>query len=430
MMKRLLYILLVLASVSVSSCSDKEGDVELSITMKILDAPIPCSDTLSEPYGVVAHITRTSTDYPYIDDILDMLDDMDITWVRSDLDWSAVSSEPEKMDYTFFDEFFTHLNKHPNIHLLPIIVYYGNYADAQNKTLQIKEYYQNWLSYVDGIVSRYIKYCPVWEGLNEWEYWAENGEIEYIDGVKFQSDIYKTVKKYNPEAQVLSGSMMSVGNALKKITTYDAQSYYDVVNLHAYSSSSLEDNYVKRTNQLADLFKNYDFVKPLWITEFGYSTANGEYSEEEQAYLIPRNFISGFSQGISKMFLYSFRSTEYGGQDYNHEAHFGILHKDLTPKLAYYSLKNLTKMLPSGSTRPQLYNLGTIYVASWVHPQQGKIFAIWTSEGEKKVNLKIEGTPHFYLYSDIDNELVEDDLKNVEIGPGVIYVTGATDLSL
>jgi len=428
-MKKIRFVALVNLLLLLQSCGNTENGVEFNVKMTQIENPIESPDILDEPYGICAHITRTGYDYYYIDGILELMDDLNITWVRSDMDWSSVSSEPGNLDYTFFDKMFSHMEKYPNIHLLPIVTYYGNYPNAKNPTLQIKEYYDEWVEYVDGIVSRYSKYCPVWEGFNEWEYWLYNKVFAYDEAVKYQSEIYNIVKKYNQDSSVLLGSM-GWGDAFGELTSNGITPYYNTLNLHIYPSFAPESNLISTTSQVADYYMKHVFSKDLWITEFGYSTALGYRTEEEQAYLIPRTFIFGFARGISKMFLYSMRAREYTGSDTDREANFGIVHKDLSPKPAYYSVRNMTRMLPSGSTRPKVYNINTIYVACWVHPTKGKVYAIWNNGESKNIGLAFQGTPHCYSYMDIENELEIGDYGQFEIGPGIIYITGVTNMAL
>lgn len=430
-MKKNLLQLVVLLFLSVSfSCSNGENAIDFNLKLNKLDPVISSPDVLDEPYGICAQIARKDIDYPYIDEILDIMDEMNITWVRSSMDWSLISTEPGNVDYSYLDQVFSHLKTHPQIHLLPVFNFNGSYQHAQNPTLQIKEYYQDWKEYIDGVASHYKDYCPAWEGLNNWETWVSRGEFEYRDILKYQSEIYNTVKKYNPNAKILMGAMKISDIDLSKLTSLSAQKYYDISNLRNYSDSDGETSFLNATKQLVDIYNQGNFERPLWVTEFGYSTAKGKVSEEEQAYYIPRSFIVGFSQGVSRMFLNTLRSTEGFSQEYQNDNHMGILHKDFTPKPAYHSVRNLIKMLPSGSTRPVLYNFSTIYIASWTHPQKGKIFAIWNAGDTKKINLNYQGTPHCYSYMDIEKEMKIDDYGNFEIGPGIIYIEGVTALAL
>lgn len=385
----------------------------------------PSSEILQDSYGICAHITRPQIDYPYIDSVLRIADELGCTWVRSDLDWWSISSRPGEVDYSLFDSVFSHIDKHPNIHLLPIIVSRGNYNGEDNK-VQILEYYEEWETYVSSVVERYHDRCPAWEGLNELDYqYIDNNLFDYSDGVEFQKFIYNTVKSYDPDASVLFGSMVSI-NSYNTFTGYGSLSYHDISNIHIFSEKQPEFDYSNKLMAMTDILKENGYNKNIWVTETGWSTAPNYLTKEEQAYLIPRAFITGFSLGIDKIFLYNLRSRDDNSDIY--ESSFGILNADFSPKPAFYSFKNLIKMLPDGSTRPKMYTDGSIYISSWIHPEKGKIYAIWKYEGNSTISLTIEGNPHFYRYDNLETEIQIPDFMRVPIREEILYITGATSI--
>lgn len=108
--------------------------------------------------------------------------------------------------------------------------------------------------------------------------------------------------------------------------------------------------------------------------------AGQSITERRQAEVLPRYFIIAFSQGVKKVFWYSLRSWE--NTPGNPEAHYGILHRNHTPKPAYDAFRLLTGMLPDGSTVPVLKQEGRVYTASWKRPDGAKVFAVWTAMDE------------------------------------------------
>jgi len=427
-MRRAYIYLLLFVLFTVCSCENSESGIQFNLKMEKLDPVVPCTDYLDEPYGVCAHITREYTDYPYIDGILDVMDSLNITWVRSDMDWTSVSSKPGQMNYTFFDKVFAHMSKHPKIHLLPIITPENSiYTNNEYPKIAIKTHHDAWLEYVEGLITRYQDQCPVWEGFNEWDRLLENERVNYQEGVAYQKEIYEIAKKVNPDLKVVEGSVL-IDSIYQRLAFRDYYKYSDFSNSHLYSTAAPEDNSVTLTDRWATFYQKRGNPKEVWITETGYSTARGFRTEEEQAFYIPRVYISGLARGLDKIFLYSLRSREYDGHEDDKESHFGIVHKDLSPKPAYYSMRSLTRMLPSGSSRPKLYKFKTIYLSSWEHPELGRIYAIWNNGETKTVGLEFQGTPHCYSYMDIDKELDIQNYGKFQIGPGIIYITGATAL--
>ena len=116
-----------------------------------------------------------------------------------------------------------------------------------------------------------------------------------------------------------------------------------------------------------------------------------EYTpEERQAELLPRAYLLAFSNGVSRCFWYNFRSGEWARDD--HEAHFGIVRKNLEPKPAFRAYQVLSNLCPSGSTIPVMTRRGNVYMVHWVRPDGEKVWAIWTPTLPETVSLTISGT--------------------------------------
>ena len=107
--------------------------------------------------------------------------------------------------------------------------------------------------------------------------------------------------------------------------------------------------------------------------------------EDEQARRVARIHLIAYAYGIDKVFWYEFRSPEV--DPYYSEDNFGMVHKDLSPKPAYYAYKTLIRMLPNGSTRPILNINDGIYKAKWKRPDGKMVTAYWCKNGFTYMNL-------------------------------------------
>lgn len=151
-------------------------------------------------------------------------------------------------------------------------------------------------------------------------------------------------------------------------------------------------------NIIHDNMVKYGWTKPIWMTECGMPTAvkKGQDDEErkqledEQAKRVARIHLIAFAYGIDKVFWYEFRSME--DDPYYSEDNFGMVHKDLNPKPAYYAYNTLIKMLPNGSTRPVLTIKDGLYKAEWKRPDGKKITAYWCKEGATYIKLNVKPT--------------------------------------
>lgn len=137
--------------------------------------------------------------------------------------------------------------------------------------------------------------------------------------------------------------------------------------------------------------------------------------EDEQARRVARIHLIAFAYGVDKVFWYEFRSPEV--DPYYSEDNFGMVHKDLSPKPAYYAYKTLIKMLPSGSTRPVLTIKDGIYKAEWKRPDGKKITAYWCKEGATYIKLNAKPTM-IVGYMGKNVALLNNSLK---VSSGIVY---------
>lgn len=141
--------------------------------------------------------------------------------------------------------------------------------------------------------------------------------------------------------------------------------------------------------------------------------------EDLKAKRLARSYIYGFSMGLSKIFWYELRNG--GTNKYEPEHHFGIVEVDNTLFPAYAVYKNTVKMMPDGSTRPELnYDSKVkVYKASWRRPDRKVVDAYWTTQSETKVAIKKRRSTKVYDYA--GNEITLSG-KTLDVDNGVVYV--------
>ena len=114
-------------------------------------------------------------------------------------------------------------------------------------------------------------------------------------------------------------------------------------------------------------------------------------SEEEQARLLVRAHAFAFAKGVDKFFIYCFRAFE--NNPLNSEAHYGIVHKDLSPKPAYNTMRTLTRFRPSGSVAVDAKwrsDDGRLIFPQWTRPDGKRGGMIWTTGVPRDVELVFE----------------------------------------
>lgn len=217
---------------------------------------------------------------------------------------------------------------------------------------------------------------------------------------------YDFDKKSGRTARYLTDSRLQAKDKMTPISFAGNKDYKGVVAALYKLNSDLKGNVIVQTR----------LREPAYFSR-----------EYEQARRIARIHIISFAYGVDKVFWYKFRSCE--NNLYYKEDNFGIVHKNLSPKPAYYAYKAMTSMMPSGSSRPVLEIIGDIYKAHWIRPDGKIVWAFWNPKGScGNHQLVYTGSPMFYDYT--GNYLKNFNNGKFEISPAVMYVVGATSLSI
>lgn len=140
-------------------------------------------------------------------------------------------------------------------------------------------------------------------------------------------------------------------------------------------------------------------------------------TEEMQAKRLQRVTLMAYALGVSKVFTYNLRAFE-NKPDYN-EDHFGILHKDFSPKPAYVAYQTLNHFLPDGSTRPTLSRneLSGAYRATWTTPDGHSVTAYWIERGQDSVRIPRRAKVYDYLGNDITPKK-----KSIHYENSIVYI--------
>ena len=137
-------------------------------------------------------------------------------------------------------------------------------------------------------------------------------------------------------------------------------------------------------------------------------------NEKIQAQRVARAFIISFAYGLDRVFWYHLRAFEKNPADW--ESYYGIVHKDFSPKPAFHAYETLARMLPEGSTRPELRTDGCKYHATWETPAKRRITALWSMIPGEEYAVKPEKTEVYdYLGRKVE-------AKTLELGAGVYYL--------
>lgn len=373
----------------------------------------PCTKLLDNPYGVCSHVTRKGVDWEFRNDLLYICNMACASYVRSDIDYYDPSAIKSSF-YHKYDSLVSSLSKH-NMSLLGIISPPWRGTAWRDRT--------KFNLYVDDFARRYGDNVHYWEFLNEINLFSKDHNYlanRYTSSLK---DCNKILKKHNNKCKILLSGLGELSDGfLEKLCEKGACKYFDIMNFHSYKKPEELPKYFRYIKYCMD---SYGWSKPVWITEEGMHTANlGNRNlslEDEQAKRVARLFLISFAYGVDKVFWYNLRSFE--NKTDNPEDHFGILHKDLSTKPAFYAYKTLTSLCPPGSTRPNLHINGNLYVSHWKTPKGNRVWAIWSLNGKKEIAIK-KTIGKCQLFNYLGEKVNPASSNSLVVNSGVTYIVG------
>jgi hypothetical protein len=316
------------------------------------------------------------------------------TW-RGSFGWDDY--EPQKGEYDFnWLHGFASLADSYGIKLRPYIAYTAPWAANGGAD----QYYwndppshlQDWYDFVyalarDMRIHRNILSYEIYNEVNDSLWW--DGTVERYNRVLQKGAT--AIRRADPRAQVIMSGLVfpDYDWMLAICEIYGNSGSFDVAPFHAYpetwENSTVEsyldvqyyDYYVPEIRQQCG-------GQPIWINELGFATTKGK-TEQQQAYWWARAFATYLSDpSIKELGIYEVKDLRPGsgaiGSDANY--HLGITKKDRTPKLAYFTIGMLVKLLRPG--------------------------IITTADGELSVTVTSgqEGEPYFHLFKRPDGHQI------------------------
>ena len=374
------------------------------------------SDYLEEPYGCTAHIAFNNDkygDYSCKDSLVLLAKKVGMTYIRFDFD-------PRCIDV--WDTVVNSINK---AELKPYIVLTSYHFDR--KHLPWIDFV-NYSRYLNASVIKYGNDITVWEIMNEVDLIYDNADkirkeikLTTIGYTKILLKVVSFIRKYSANSIISMGSVCRFeSHFLNKLFNDRLFDYTDILNIHIYSEP---EKMVDKLYMIKSKMDKSNIRTNVWLTECGMPTnidksipITKEEMEIEQARRVARIHLLSFAYGVEKVFWYNLRSLE--NDPYDKESHFGLLHRNLSPKPSYYAYKTMTTMCPNGSSRPKLLIKDGIYMCYWVRPDNKRIWAVWSIKELTMSKLKLKRVSTFYDYMGSKCK------KPQNINNGVLYMVG------
>ncbi|NMM83567.1 beta-xylosidase [Rhodococcus sp. SRB_17] len=330
----------------------------------------PPSTCSSASFGIAGGAPLNWLSQNDLDAELTAMKNAGTTWLRFDIDWSAVEPTKGQQNWSATDRVVERARLQ-GLSLLAIVTYtppwarIAGAADSHGYPSDIAAY----AKFAQQAAQRYSN------KISTWEIWNEPNLAQFFRP-KPNANTYTSMLKAaaasiraaQPGAKILNGGLAPAvdnGSDISPVTYLNslyaagAKSSFDAFSIHPYSWPALPSdastqswNTFYRIRLMREtMVKNGDSGKKVWATEFGAPTGTGPtaVSPQLQASIIADGFAQANSLGyIERIFIYSMRDRGTNTSDI--EQNFGLMTMNFTPKPALDAVKQAI----GGCTTPKI----------------------------------------------------------------------------
>lgn len=296
---------------------------------------------------------------------LDALKTAGVSWIRMDIDWSAVEPQRGRRNFDRTDRVIAAVRAR-GMKVLGIITYTPGWAQASPSGNSHTPPADPALfaAFAADVAKRYqpqgVTTWEIWNEPNLPNFWAPKPDPESFTNLVRQTS--GAIRRAVPEATVLSGGLAPAVNAsdgstvapetfLRRAYAAGLRGSVQAVAVHPYSYPALA--YQPGTDKW-NTFMRLGLVRqvmdaagdsgvPIWLTEFGSPTGSSAASvSESDQWKILLSGLENWSStpGLGPLFIYNGRDAAANPGD--PEMNFGLLRADFTRKPAYDGLVSLS----------------------------------------------------------------------------------------
>lgn len=250
----------------------------------------------------------------------------------------------------------------------------------------------DWERYVEATTRRFagtIDHWEIWNEPNISVFWEPQPDAkEFLDVVRTG---YAAAKRGNPACTVITPGLAGAGeyggDFLGDLIRGGAVPHCDALSIHPYRQTTPEESdLVGDFSRIAALCEQHGGRRPLWLTEWCWTTEiPGGSTEERSALLSGRGIVLALATGLVDRILW-FRLADPGPDRFYSEDNYGLCANDLTPKPSYFALRTCARLLDGAQPKGEL-KLGA---GLWNRQfQRGAeyLLALWTTANQAMVAL-------------------------------------------
>jgi hypothetical protein len=362
------------------------GALLVLATLFAIAAPI--ASAAVEP-GVVSDITWGISDSQKQQEATAMAD-AGVRWSRLSLNWHDL--EPSKGSYSSYYladlDRAVQLTREAGSKIILDLTASPQWASGSTNKEAPPLNPQDVVPFLNFIVNRYqgqVQAYEIWNEENMTRFWPSGpNPAAYTALLKAA---YPAIKRVDSSALVLFGGVnRNDYHFVEGAYAAGAKGYFDVMSVHPYTCNSPSHFYWVNGNTEQWIGEGdspppagydprismYPFLgyrevhnsmlaagddKPIWFTEFGWSTSDPStgcvYDEATQAqYLTQALQIASQDSYVQVALWYRLREDNWRDPSTDWDSGFGLMHKDFTPKPAYYAFRDYANGTTSASQSP------------------------------------------------------------------------------
>ena len=313
--------------------------------------------------GINSRLTTVNTvDRAEVERQSRLMEDAWIRMTRESFDWNRLESRKGWFEWAKFDQAVEVARAH-NVSILGRLEYSASWASSAPGSVPAADraFYPptsnaDFAAYAAAVVHRYKDRVHVWEIWNE-----ENSAIFWRPAPSASAyaallkAAYAAIKAEDPSATVLIGGIAGFDRGfMDGIVAAGAWSSFDALAIHTYVAVQPESSMMATWLDYARAYVDTKGSKPLWITEFGWSTYTGSGSsyvgvtEAKQADWTARGYLQSARAGVRGVFAYEL--IENGNSTTSRLDNYGLVELGGRQKPVYFALRRVAEALDGGTS--------------------------------------------------------------------------------
>lgn len=310
--------------------------------------------------GSIAGINSTMTtintvDRAKVENQGRLMENAFVRMARESFDWNRVEPRKGWYEWAKFDQAVEVASAH-QVQLLGVLGYSALWASSAPSGASSPGFYPpkstaDFAAYARAVVRRYKDRVHTWEVWNEQNsatFWK--GGVSAAGYAALLKATYAAIKAEDPGATVVFGGTVGFDRAfMDGIVAAGAWSSFDALAIHTYVAGQPETSMVVSWLDNARAYVAAKGTKPLWLTEFGWSTYTGSgtgyigVSETRQAEYTARTYLHAAEVGVRGVFVYNL--IEYGTSSTSMLDNYGLVDGAGRQKPAYAALRRVAEAL-------------------------------------------------------------------------------------